>query len=87
MLTEIGGWHVGCYNDQGARAAVEYAIAQGWVGMRMHFAPAIPEGVQAYELTDEGLAHVRRTLGEKAFQRAGSMRKWYRDYAKGRAAS
>lgn len=82
MLTEIGGWHVGCYNDVEAREAVEYAKDQGWVGTRMHYAPAIPEGALAYELTDEGLAYIRRVCGEKSFRAAGNARKWYRDRLK-----
>lgn len=86
LLTEIGGWHVGCHNDCAARKAVEYAIGQGWVGTRIHFAPAIPEGALAYELTDEGLAYIRRTLGEKSFQAAGKARKWYRDREKQRVS-
>jgi hypothetical protein len=82
LLTAIGGWHVGCYNAVEAREAVEYVERQGYVGRRMHYAPMIPEGVEAYELTDEGLAYLRRVQGEKAFQAAGKMRKWYRDRVK-----
>lgn len=79
MLTCIGGWHVGCENDHEARPAVEYAIGQGWVGTRMHYAPAFPEGVLAYELTDEGLDWILRKQGLSAFNDASRMRKWYRD--------
>lgn len=87
LLTQIGGWHVGCCNDVETRPAVEYAIARGWVSTRTHYAPAFPEGVRAYELTDEGLAYIRRVLGEREFKRAGIARKWYRDRLKERVAA
>lgn len=81
MLTEIGGWHVDCYNDREARKAVEYAKEQGWVGRRTHYAEAFPEGSPAYELTDAGLDRVRKVYGETGYAAAHKQRQWYRDRA------
>ena len=79
MLIDIGGWHVDCYNDRHARSAVEYAKTQGWVTTRTHYAPAFPEGVPAYELTDAGLERIGATYGGSAMISAGKVRRWYRD--------
>jgi hypothetical protein len=78
MLTQIGGWAVGCYNDREARQAVQYAIEHGWVGKRTHYCPD-GDTWPAYELTESGLTRVREVYGEKGFEAANRMRQWYRD--------
>lgn len=78
MLTEIGGWAVGCYNDQYARAAVDYAIERGWVGERTHYTPN-GETWPAYELTDAGLDEVGKRSGDASRQEQIKKRQWYRD--------
>jgi hypothetical protein len=79
MLTQIGGWHIGCYNDQEARQAVEYAKERRWIGERIHYADAFPEGSLAYELTDAGLERVRAVYGDKGHAAAQKQRQWYRN--------
>lgn len=78
MLTMIGGWHVSCPADLEAKDAVDYAMRRGWVRTRVHFAPAIPDGSLAYELTDAGLDHLAVTRGERARLIAERVRAWYR---------
>src|SRR4051794_39638555 len=78
MLEEIGGWHVGCYNDRQARQAVEFVVARGYVTTRKHYAPIFPEGVDAYEITDAGLEALRKSYGAKAAADAKKTRTWYR---------
>lgn len=79
MLTEIGGWHVGCVSHCEATEAVDYARNCGYVTIRMHYAPAIPEGVEAFEVTDAGIAELRRLRGDKAAEDALMVRGWYRE--------
>lgn len=78
MLTQIGGWAVGCYNDREARAAVVYAIERGWVGERVHYTPS-GETWHAYELTDAGIAEVGRLYGDATREDQIKRRQWYRD--------
>jgi hypothetical protein len=77
MLTQIGGWAVGCYNDQEAHQAVACAIDRGWVGNRTHYCP---DGVvwPAYELTDAGLEKVKALYGQSAYDAQCKKRQWYR---------
>lgn len=79
LLTEVGGWHVGCQNDREDREAVRYGIQHGLIGTRRHYAEAWPDGVDAYELTDAGLDYVAQRCGLKAFDTAKRVREWYRD--------
>lgn len=81
MLRVIGGWHVGCYKEIEASEAVSYAKARGWIHERTHYAPAIPDGTQAYELTDAGLEQLRQ-WDERMAGGADQMRNWYRANAK-----
>lgn len=78
MLTEIGGWAVGCYNDRYARQAVQYALDQKWVGYRTHYTPD-GDTWPAYELTDEGLDRVRAIFGQAPYNEQVRKRQWYRD--------
>lgn len=80
MLSQIGGWHVGCYNHREAAAAVDYAIERKLVTTRTHYAPAIPEGSEAFELTEAGVAECRRLWGDRLADQALETRKWYRDH-------
>lgn len=77
MLRCIGGWHVGCIEQCEAQEAVDHVKQQGWVTTRMHYAPAIPLGVEAYELTDAGLDQLRKWDARMAGG-ADKMRNWYR---------
>lgn len=79
MLASIGGWQVECYNHKEQREAVEWAERNQYVTRRTHYAPAIPEGSEAFELTDVGLAALGKWYGEKAESEARKMRQWYRD--------
>jgi hypothetical protein len=80
MLTEIGGWHIGCYNERRSGAAVAYAIDREWVGKRTHY---FPDGKTspAYELTDAGLQRIEDSYGPKAREKADERRQWYRNRA------
>lgn len=79
LLTQIGGWGVGCYNQGQAEKAVNFAVEMGWVGIRVHHAPAYPpHGVLCFEVTDRGLSYLRG-LGEDVYAKALKMRQWYRD--------
>ena len=78
MLGEIGSWHVGCKNEEWSGGAVGFAVDQGWVTTRKHYAPAIPDGVDAYELTDQGIEVYRWAYGSHAAARAEASREWYR---------
>jgi hypothetical protein len=82
VLSSIGSWWVGCEYDQESREAVLKAERMGLVGRRTHYAPATPEGVEAYELTDAGLDYVVAHRGPKDGAYAAAMRQWYRDRAK-----
>lgn len=81
VLSHIGGWHVGSEIDRDNAPRVREALALGYVTERMHYAPMIPEGVPAYELTDDGLEQVRERCGELAYQSAVEQRTWYRESA------
>ena len=81
VLSEVGGWHVGCQNDVESADLVCIARARGYVTERMHYAPAIPEGVAAYELTDAGIEAVRELCGEENAMYAERVRSWYRENA------
>lgn len=83
LLTEVGGWHIGCQNDRDARDAVQYGIDCGLIGTRRHYAPAWPQGVDAYELTDAGLIYVAQKCGLKAYENSNRVREWYRARVKG----
>lgn len=79
LLTEIGGWHVGCQNERQYAFFVNFALGAGLVDYRWHYAPAIPEGVQAYELTDKGIDAIRHAFGIDAADGAARCRAWYRE--------
>jgi hypothetical protein len=82
MLSEIGGWQVGCYNEREARQAVELAKSMGWVQLRTHYGPAYPpDGVPAYEVTDAGLQRIEDSWGPEARKSAEEIRQLYRDSA------
>jgi len=80
VLTNAGGWAVGCYCDRDNREEVRYAVAMKWLGTREHFAPAIPEGMIFYELTDAGIEKIGEIYDAKAVESARKGRQWYRDY-------
>jgi hypothetical protein len=79
MLGVITGWMVTCPNHEAALDSVQLAEDKGWVGRRTHYAPAFPEGIEAFEVTDAGIDQM------KAWGRDGEaarrMRQWYRDNA------
>lgn len=80
LLTQIGGWGVGCYNQGQAERAVNFAVEQKWVGLRVHHAEAYPpHGVLCFELTDLGLRYLWLVGGPLVYQAAVRMRKWYQD--------
>lgn len=80
LLTQIGGWGVGCYNQGQAEKAVNFAVEMHWVGIRVHHAAAYPpHGVLCFEVTDTGLNYLRRVGGESVHAKALKMRQWYRD--------
>ena len=79
MLLSIGGWHLSCENHHEYIEAVEWADQQGYLARRLHIAPAFPDGVLAFELTDHGIEAIGRYWGEKAKISALKMRQWYRD--------
>lgn len=80
LLTQIGGWGVGCYNQGQSEKAVNFAVEQRWVGLRVHHAPAYPaHGVLCFEVTDVGLSYLERVGGPLVRIKALEMRKWYRD--------
>lgn len=78
VLSKIGGWHVGCQNDVENAGLVRLARERGYITQRTHYAPAIPEGVAAYELTDVGIEAVRTLCGEEVATHAERVRSWYR---------
>lgn len=86
MLRAIGGWHVGCEIEREHIVGVQHAIDQGWLTKRIHYAPIIPEGAEAWELTDSGLEQLRR-WDERSAGGADQMRNWYRNSAKKHAPS
>lgn len=79
LMTEVAGWHVGCEHDREDREAVQYGVTQGLIGLRRHYAPAFPDGVDAYELTDAGLDYLAKNKGLKQFYLASRVREWYRE--------
>lgn len=83
LLSSIGGWFVESQNHREHYRAVGYLIDQGWVTLRMHYAPVFPDGAVAFEITDEGLARLERssrgTDGSEAVVAARRVRQWYRD--------
>lgn len=81
MLRQIGGWHVGSQAAMEAGPAVLHALNERWVTTRIHRAPAFPDGVEAYELTDAGLEQLRKWDARMAGG-ADQMRNWYRANAK-----
>lgn len=78
VLCYAGGWHVGSQTAEEHIVEIEEATARGWLTTRVHYAPIIPEGVAAYELTDAGLEHLRVTAGHVAALDASTMRDRYR---------
>lgn len=78
VLSSIGGWHVGCLNHQDHQREVEACEKNGWATRRIHYAPAIPEGAAAFEITDKGLDMLRCWYGEQSACRAETTRQWYR---------
>jgi hypothetical protein len=79
LLREVGGWHVGSARHREAAGAVGHALRERLVGYRVHHAPAFPEGVSAFELTDKGIDLVRKHAGEAAAHHAAEGRRWYRE--------
>jgi hypothetical protein len=77
MLRSIGGWHIGCQLHDEHASAVLLAEQKGWIGRRMHYAPASDEGVAAFEITDKGIEQLRE-WGRDA-DGAQATRQWYRD--------
>ncbi len=75
MLRCIGGWQVGCEHHIKALEAVSHADKQGWLGRRTHYAPAMPEGVEAFQLTDSGLETLKAWGGNA--EAAREMRDWF----------
>lgn len=82
MLRSVGGWHVGCIEERDHIIAVQHAIENGWLAKRIHFAPAFPEGVEAWELTDSGLEYLGDISGPQMKGGADKMRNWYRSHKK-----
>lgn len=82
MLRNIGGWWVGCFNERDNIVAVQYATKKGWLQKRTHYAPAFPDGVECWELTDAGLAYLGEVAGPRAMGGADKMRNWYRTHNK-----
>ena len=82
LLRWIGGWHVRSQAATDANAAIAYAVARGWITVRLHYSPAIPEGQLAYEVTDAGIRRVRLELGEAHAEATEAMRQWYRTLAR-----
>jgi len=76
LLIDIGGWHVGCENAIEAAMAVEYVLNSGWVNYRTHYARAYPKGVEAYEITDSGLAMLEKWGSD--VPAIVKKREWYR---------
>jgi hypothetical protein len=79
MLSEITGWMVKCPNHNEHKSAVILAEENGWVGRRTHYAPAFPEGVEAFEITDAGIAKLNDW--GRSGDAAKKTRQWYRDNA------
>lgn len=77
LLSEIGGWHVGCQNHEETAEAVALCEAKGWIGRRVHYAPVFPDGVAAFEITETGLKQLE-AWGRDA-KKVAEVRKWYRD--------
>jgi hypothetical protein len=77
VLSEIGNWHIGSNNHHWSKLAVDYLLKEGLVSYRTHYAPAIPQGSQAFEVTDRGLDKLR-AWGWDA-EAAARSRQWYRD--------
>lgn len=82
MLRDIGGWAVGCANERDNSAAVQHAINREWIQQRIHYAPAFPEGVPFWELTDAGLEYLGTIARPETKGGADKMRNWYRSYRK-----
>lgn len=80
-LRSIGGWHVGCINHKEYLVNVNKAKDLGLVTTRMHYAPVIPEGGEAFELTDAGIEMVGKLCGDDAKADVIKQRQWYRDNA------
>ncbi len=81
LMTEIGGWWVGCVAACEKAAAVTEADRRGFLGRRMHYAPAVPEGVEAHELTDAGIHFLAEHAGISTARAAIAQRQWYRDHS------
>lgn len=78
VLSQIGGWHVGCQNAEERASEVDECDARGLIGRRTHYAPMIQEGVSAFELTDAGLAQLKEWCGDEVAMYAEKSRAWYR---------
>lgn len=82
FLRNVGSWWVGCQNERENIVAVQVAIDKGWIQKRVHFAPAFPDGVECWELTDDGLAYLDRIASRGTAGGADKMRNWYRERRK-----
>jgi DNA-binding PadR family transcriptional regulator len=79
VLRSVGGWWVGSVAAIEAKPVVDYVTRRGYVTTRVHYSPATPEGVPAYELTDAGLDALARLRGECEAEEAREARAWYRE--------
>lgn len=70
MLRDVGGWWVGCDAELENVAAVRHAVDLGWIRKRVHYAPAVPEGVESWELSDLGLHYLGEISGPESKERA-----------------
>jgi len=78
VLSQVGSWHVSSLRALDYKTQVNYALAKGWVQIRTHYAPAFKTGVNAFELTDEGLEALKR-MEPSSYHQAAASRQWYQD--------
>jgi hypothetical protein len=81
MLPSFGTWQCGCENERRFAVYVFTAYAHGCLEKRMHYAQAMPEGVEAWELTDSAIELIRAHLGGKVADRTIKARQWYREHS------
>lgn len=80
LLQHVGAWRVGSECHVEVDALVTRAERDGYVGRRLHYAPAHPtEGDPAFEITDAGLAKLKELAGDEAAAEALRIRTWYRE--------